>query len=95
MRDIAVDGVLHVSIPAPAQGATETAGFQTVGQCVSIPAPAQGATLANTRQQPKAMFQSPPPRRGRQEAAALETPTFKVSIPAPAQGATNRSPDCG
>jgi len=83
----------HVSIHAPARGATAVEGEEGVVFVVSIHAPARGATC---RRRPirscAGWFQSTRPRGARREGAAAALRDLSVSIHAPARGATGR---CG
>ncbi len=79
----------HVSIPAPAQGATETRLLaETKEVTFQSPPPRRGRPVSCKRPALWRGFQSPPPRRGRHNHGDDSQSGRVVSIPAPAQGAT-------
>ena len=59
------DGVLKISIHAPAKGATQTISVATATQVISIHAPAKGATKDSGISATSSKFQSTLPRRER------------------------------
>ena len=81
---------LHVSIHAPARGATRHAQDGGLLFVVSIHAPARGATLNARLGKRFWMFQSTRPRGARPKKSPEAQKQFEVSIHAPARGATRR-----
>ena len=81
----------HISIPAPAWGATDWLGMTPKKDLISIPAPAWGATgFAVTHLYRLLYFNSRPRVGGDKIAEALRSADTWISIPAPAWGATVR-----
>ena len=82
--------VVHVSIRAPARGATRPRGSHLRRVHVSIRAPARGATQPARQRQPASRFQSAPPHGGRPGRPGRPADDY-VSIRAPARGARHRA----
>ena len=91
LRAIAENPAVHISIPAPARGATASAILHGILFPISIPAPARGATH---RAIPlcfrKKNFNSRPCARGDACEFLVCFVASNISIPAPARGATRR-----
>ena len=65
----------HISIPAPARGATTHPPLDSYVLTISIPAPARGATLLiSSAISGTTLFQFPPPHGGRQISVSLRGP---------------------
>ncbi len=79
---------LHVSIHAPARGATNDEYLGNMAKEVSIHAPARGATPAAALPVDLWQFQSTHPH-GVRPMYLFNVPLLKVSIHAPARGATS------
>ena len=86
------DGLMPVSIRAPARGATSAVLRACLARRVSIRAPARGATDGQQRRgQIHHRFQFALPRGERRWQRSAITTTVRVSIRAPARGATKQS----
>ena len=79
----------HVSIHAPARGATQTEQPDKYREIVSIHAPARGATVGRFGLEHVERFQSTRPRGARPQYLAETALPSLVSIHAPARGATS------
>ncbi len=82
------NGLSHVSIHAPAGGATVVWLLPPGEEVVSIHAPAGGATLTTSMKKVLSRFQSTRPQGARLEEDAKRVEPVMVSIHAPAGGAT-------
>ena len=88
--DILLCRATHISIHAPAKGATTLGNIFLTHIIISIHAPAKGATPIKCRaKRIQSIFQSTLPRRERQDCSMGEFNSVAISIHAPAKGATN------
>ena len=81
---------LIISIHAPAKGATDCIGIDSLLNAISIHAPAKGATFSCRVLVARSPYFNPRSREG-SDFAAIPTPNLDaiISIHAPAKGATN------
>ncbi len=87
-----IQGIVDVSIHAPARGATYRIGSHVHRLYVSIHAPARGATSIGLKLPPLSKGFNPRSRAGSDRASLTLCLDQPVSIHAPARGATERIP---
>ena len=88
MRLVLHTAIFHISIHAPAEGATSAPFTKMELTTISIHAPAEGATSWHRKSIRHKRFQSTLPRRERHSFKYCSRVIHSISIHAPAEGAT-------